>query len=463
MQKVRCNPVSGSHMPVNRRSLLQAGGVLIGAGLLDSLSPAWSADTFEQFKPRWMSARLDWKQQSGKTIVLRGLQHRWMTTIVPLLPHFTQLTGIQVNIQLKALTQSEASYIADLSTKTSTHDVYMVWSLSQAMASKLLEPLDDFVGNPKLSDPVWWDANDVFPSARSFQVWSDKKQYAMAVTAEAQTLFANKNLLGARGLSVPRTMEELLRTARALKTASTAGIVMRSKPSADASPWSAGGFVFSYGGAIMTPDGDLALTQPETVEAIEMYGRLLREAGPAGAVNYHKQECLNDFMSARAAIGCDTSNVVIDITDTEKSKIASSVVYGTLPSAASRPAKPNMWHWTIGMNANSQQKDAAWLFMQWATSKPTCQLAAAMGLATPRASAWGASAFQQRFGKQAAQAALSNLKAADGDLFKATWFHPKSQQILDPFGVAINEVITGAKSAKLALADASSLIEKAIA
>jgi multiple sugar transport system substrate-binding protein len=380
-----------------------------------------------------------------------------MTTVVPLLPHFTQLTGIQVNIQIKALTQSEASYIADAS---ANHDVSMVWSLSQAISKNLLEPLDAFVGNAKLSDPGWWDASDVFPSARSFQTWSDKKQYAMAVTAEAQTLFVNKKLLGEKGLAVPRTMDELLRTAKALKTGSTAGIVMRSKASADASPWSAGGFVFSYGGDIMTPDGHLALTQPETVEAIEMYGRLLREAGPAGAVNYHNKECVADFMSGRAAMGCDTSNDIIDIAGNVISK---DVVYGTLPSAAGRPAKPNMWHWTVGMNVNSRQKEAAWLFMQWVTSRPTCQLAAAIGLATPRASSWGSSAFQQRFGKQAAQAALSNLKAADGDLFKATWFHPKSQQILDPFGAAINEVVTGAKSAKAALSDASALIEKALA
>ncbi len=457
------NPIVASTLALSRRQLLSTSGALLGSGLLSRHPLAWSADRFEQYKPRWMAAHFDWKQQSGKTLVLRGLQHPWMTSIVPLLPHFTRLTGIAVNIQIKALTQSETSYIADLNAKASSPDVYMVWSLSQAISGKLLEPLDAFVANPNLSDPTWWDASDVFPSARSFQTWSDKRQYAMAITAEAQTLFVNHRLLRQKGLAMPTTMEELLRVAKALKTPTVAGMVMRAKASGDASPWSAGGFVFSYGGAIMTPGGQLELNSPETVEAVEMYGRLLREAGPVGVGNYHWQECLSDFMAGRAAIGCDSSNFVTDIADTKKSKIASSVVYGALPRAGKLPAKPNMWHWTAGINANSQQKEAAWLFLQWATSKPTCELAAAIGLATPRASSWNAAAFQQRFGKQAAQAALANLKSADGDLFKATWFHPKSQQILDHFGVAINEVVTGAKTAKAALGDATVLIQKAMA
>ena len=89
------------------------------------------------------------------------------------------------------------------------------------------------------------------------------------------------------------------------------------------------------------------------------------------------------------------------------------------------PIKPNMWHWTAGINSHSANKDAAWLFLQWASSKPTCILTAAAGLATPRASAWASSAFNKRFGEQASRVALTSLKAGDGDLFKKTWFHPK--------------------------------------
>lgn len=89
-------------------------------------------------------------------------------------------------------------------------------------------------------------------------------------------------------------------------------------------------------------------------------------------------------------------------------------------------------------------------------------LAAAAGLATPRASAWATSASGERFGTQAAEAALANLKAADGDLFKAAWFHPKGPEILDAFSIAINETVTGAKTAEAAMGDAQAKVEKAL-
>jgi multiple sugar transport system substrate-binding protein len=80
--------------------------------------------------------------------------------------------------------------------------------------------------------------------------------------------------------------------------------------------------------------------------------------------------------------------------------------------------------------------------------------AAAAGLATTRSSAWESAAFRERFGEQAAEAALANLQAADGDLFKAAWFHPRSPEILDAVAIAVNEVVTGASDAQTALAAA---------
>ncbi len=173
-------------------------------------------------------------------------------------------------------------------------------------------------------------------------------------------------------------------------------------------------------------------------------------------------ECLNNFMSGAVAMGCDSSNFATDIADPKKSQVAGHVVYGAFPSDGTHPAKPNMWRWTAGINSNSANKEAAWLFLEWATSKPTCALLAASGLATPRASAWQFSAFRDRFGAQAADAALANLKAADASLMKATWFHPKGPQILDAFGVAINEVVTGTKTAQASLDDAARKVQAAL-
>lgn len=451
MSTRRVPPSGGLHLPIGRRSLLRATSILAAAGVLGSRGkPLWAADVYEEMRPQWQAAQIDWMQAKGTTITLAGVQHPWMNAVTPILPHFTTLTGIEVDVQ----TQSETEYTAELPVKlgarSATPDVYMVWAIGQAITAGWLEPLGPHLADTSLTDAAWWQGDDLFPSAQAFQTWSDGQQYLMAITAESQVLFINRTMLETAGGKVPTTMDELLATATALKTDDAAGIALRAKSSGD-STWPVGGFVFGHGGAIIDLDGGVAMNKPEAVAAVDLYGRLLREAGPIGISSYQWTECLNDFMAEAVAMGCDSTNFATDIDDPEKSQAAGRTLYAMMPQAGDKPVKPNMWHWTAGINSSSANKKAAWLFLQWVGSRPTAMLTAASGLATPRASAWASSAFRDRFGAQAAETALSSLKAGDGDLFKATWFHAKAPQILDPLAIAVNEVATGTKDAQAAM------------
>ncbi|HEV7255235.1 MAG TPA: extracellular solute-binding protein [Mesorhizobium sp.] len=455
-------PPSGLHLPIDRRALLRATALVTGAGLLSLRGvSAWAQDAAEAAAADYAAAKIDWKSQTGKTIVLAGLQHPWMDAITPLIPQFTALTGVNVDVQ----TQSESEYVASLPVRlgagAATPDVYMVWALGQAITAGWLDPLGPMWENATIADKAWWDEADLFESSRAYQQWPDGNQYVLSVTAEAQTLFANKTMMDEKGVKLPTTMDELLQAATALKTDDVAGIAMRAK-SGEGATWPAGGFVFTYGGKLVTPDGQVMVDGPEAVAAIDMYGKMLREAGPVGVGSYHWMECLNDFMAGAVAIGCDSSNFATDIANPEKSGVAGQVVYGGMPGVNGQPGRPNLFNWTIGINPKSANKEAAFLFIQWATSKPTAAQAAAAGLATQRMSAWQTSAFKERFGEQAVEAVLINLNNADADGFKAFWFHPKGPQLIDAFGIAVNQVVTGSSDAQTALASAAQTMRSAI-
>src|SRR5260370_24342718 len=66
------------------------------------------------------------------------------------------------------------------------------------------------------------------------------------------------------------------------------------------------------------------------------------------------------------------------------------------------------------------------------------------------------------FGPQAAAAALTNLQNADVDRAKAILFHPQSRPIQDAFMIGVNEVVSGAKSAKSAMTAAAEKANAAI-
>ena len=104
-------------------------------------------------------------------------------------------------------------------------------------------------------------------------------------------------------------------------------------------------------------------------------------------------------------------------------------------------SNPNLWHWIVGMNAKSANKDAAWLFLLWATSQPTGVKLAQAGATPPRSSAWSDPKFKSGFGDQAAEVVLGQLRTMDSKPMTASWMHPKWPQVGDAFARAVNLVL----------------------
>ncbi len=410
------NAQSG-RMPASRRSFVKglgaAGAVLPALAAL----PRWSFA--EDTAATYANAAIDWKQFAGQTITLAGAIHPWSNAITPLLSEFTRLTGIRVVTDFRLETMYLGALPIQLARGSSTPDVFMFTTYGQGISAGWLEPLNAYYSNKSLTDLGWYDESDLLKTARAFPLWSDGERYAFPITSEAMTVFINRDALAAKDLPVPQTFEELLATAKAIKTNEMSGIAMRAQASGNSSP-PAMGFVFSYGGA-MVKDNKAAFASSEAIAAVEMYGQLLSQAGPVGVGSYEWYHVLDDFLQGRTAMAIDSC-----------------------------------------INSKSRNKGAAFLFLLWATSKPTSLQTAAAGLATTRVSAWSGEGFTKAFGSQAAAAALTNLQNADVDRAKAILFHPQSRPILDAFMIGVNEVVSGTKSAKNAMTAAAEKVNAAI-
>lgn len=444
--------------PSSRRSFVKglgaAGVALPALAMLPRCALAQDVTT------SFASAAIDWKQFAGQTITLAGAIHPWTNAITPLLPDFTELTGINVAPDFRLETTYLGALAIQLNRGDSTPDVFMFTAYGQGIAGRWLEPLNAYYSDKSLTDIGWYDESDLLKTARAFPLWRGSERYAMPITSEAVTLFINGDALAAKNLPVPKTFEELLVTANALKTDDMSGIAMRAQASGNSSV-PAMSFLFSYGGD-MVKHNRAVFASPEAIAAIEMYGRLLRQAGPAGVSGYEWYQVLDDFLQRRTAIAIDSSNFATDISNPARSQVASKAVFAAFPHVDGRTSVPFMSHWQACINAKSRNKRAAFLFLLWATSKPTSLKAAAAGLATTRVSAWSSEGFKKAFGVQAAEAALTNLQNADVDRAKAILFHPQSRPILDAFMIGVNEVVSGARPAKIAMTSAAEKANAAI-
>jgi multiple sugar transport system substrate-binding protein len=431
------------------RSAMLAGVALAAPAIIGRSAFAQSGEGLEAYT----SANVDWKREAGKKIMVGGATHPWSNAVVPFIPQFTELTGIEVETDFRSETEFLTALPIKLASGSRTPDVFMYLAYGQGITAGWLEPLNSYYENKNLVDPAWYDEADLLKPAREYPLWSNGERYAFAITAEAQTLYLNKTYLNEKGLDTPKTFDELLAAARAVKTDSVAGIAMRAKAAGNAT-FPLTGFIYSYGGELFK-DGRVVYDSPEAIAGVEMFTTLLREAGPIGVSNYDWYEALNDFMQGASAITSDTSNFATDISNPAKSKVAADAAFAMMPTAGDKPSRPNMSCWQAAVNSKSNNKDAAFLFLLWATSKATSLQTAAKGLATTRVSAWESEGFKKAFGDQAAQAALTNLQNADADLAKRARFHPQSPQILNELAVGVSLALSGAETAESAMKKAA--------
>jgi len=140
-------------VPVSRRTLIKrlgaAGAALSGA----ALSPQWSLA--QESAAAYSRASIDWRQFAGQKITLAGAIHPWSSAIKPLLPQFTELTGIEVVTDFQLETTYLGALPIQLASGGRTPDVFMFLTYGQGISSGWLESLNTHYADRSLTDLTW--------------------------------------------------------------------------------------------------------------------------------------------------------------------------------------------------------------------------------------------------------------------------------------------------------------------
>ena len=398
------------------------------------------------------AAKIDWKQFQGTTLRVIFNQHMFTEVLQPKVPEFEALTGMKVTFETYPETEFRNKLMVEFTSGQTAPDAFMVdqTELSKYLAGNWIEPLDGYIDNAKLTDPKWYSYKDL-QGTGSFGA-SKGKQFGIPITGEWQILFYRKDLYAQKGLKVPRTMDELYANAKALTTKDVAGWVGRfSRTSASWYPWA--GFVGMYGGYWVDPKtGKPQLGSSATRQASDMYVKLARDCGPKGILNYTWYEATSDFQQGRAAHLTDASVFESLFEDPVNSVVAGKVGYAVLPLGKDGvDPKCVTSYWMLGMGKGSQNKEAAWLFLQWATSK---QMGLDVGLkkgVVVRTSLWSNADFLKKVPRDYAEASAQSAPAGDIYLYPMI---KELGQIGDYVSIALDEVYAGQKSVEAALKDA---------
>jgi multiple sugar transport system substrate-binding protein len=395
---------------ISRRDLLD------GAAKLGIAGAAANA-AFASSVSRAMAADFNWKSQSGKTIKLLLNKHPYVDAMIGDIEAFKSLTGMNLAYDIFPEDVYFDKVTAALSSKSDQYDAfmtgaYMTWTYGPA---GWIEDLNTYINDPAKTNPSFaWD--DVLPGLRASTAWDGvagselgsgkAKQWCIPWGYELNNITYNRNIFDKVGVKPPKNLDEMLEVAAKITkdAGGPYGIGVRGSRSwATIHP----GFLSAYSNFgqkdFVMEGGKLkaAMNTKASKDFHEKWVKMIQTSGPKNWSTYTWYQVGTDLGAGASGMIFDADILGYFMNGGENKERGH---LGYAPFAANPAAKaptPNVWIWSLAMSSFSKQKDAAWLFMQWAASTEHDLFGARkMDFVNPvRASVWKDSEFRDRIGK----------------------------------------------------------------
>jgi len=287
-----------------------------------------------------------------------------------LLPEFEEQTGIKVNLDIMDEVRMLEKLELDKSSKTELYDIVSIEStwIALFMKDQIIYPIDDLIMDPSL--PVRGGDLADFPTALiNEQCLRDGKLWMIPFGLGASMLAIRSDWFKEAGIADPKTWPELISAAQKLMKKDKDGKVTRYGISLRGLRGIHSAYIFYCIGqplglefldSAMKP----MLNNEQGRAALKMYVELSKYA-PAGMTTFTHEEAATTFNKGLAAMFLDNSTL-LGWVDRE---LHGKVRYIPIPKASGYPAISSLSGWGLGVHADSKNKNAATMFVEFMTAK----------------------------------------------------------------------------------------------
>ena len=227
--------------------------------------------------------------------------------------------------------------------------------------------------------PADYDLEDVFKGIRDGLSY-EGKLYALPFYGESSMLMYRKDLLEAKGLTMPEqpTYDDIKKFADALtdKAKGIYGITLRGKPGWGENMAYVDTLLNTFGCTWFDMKWNPTIDTPEWKKAITFYVDLMKADGPPGASANGFNENLTLFASGKAALWIDATSGAGPLYDKSQSQVSEEVAFANAPIALTPNGSRWLWSWAFAIPQKAKQSEAAQRFAEWATSKDYIKLVA---------------------------------------------------------------------------------------
>ena len=393
----------------------------------------------------WSSATLasPYEKYAGTTIVVSWPALSHFRKAETLVEEFTEETGIEVEIDALQYLKLRDRQLLEMSKAEGEYDVvsWVVMWKGEYVSKGLLTPLSQFFTSGSLVDPGY-DIDDVADAylqngglvggKKGYMPGKSGALYGIPFGAETSILAYRKDIFAEHGIAPPATYDELRAAMQKLHAAGVPAMTSRGKTGHQVT---AGWLLHlaPLGGKVFDDDWNPVFNNAAGVEAARVM-REIAQTGPTGVPSFGFGEAAAAFLGGDAAMYLDTLKIAAMSRDPKQSKVDGKVGYALHPTGSRCGSETGGF--AVGIPANSKNQEAAFLFIQYITSKAGDRRMVELGGDPVRMST--IEHFQDQFAEY--PVILEQLPCADPD-----WrpLIPEWNELnIDVLGQALTEVIT---------------------
>lgn len=330
---------------------------------LTAMSGALLANPYEKYK--------------GTTIVVSWPALSHFKAAETLVEEFTEETGIEVEIDALQYLKLRDRQILEMSKDEGEYDIvsWVVMWKGEYVSKGLLTPLSQFFTNGALVDPQY-DIDDIADAylqnggivggTKGYMPGKSGALYGVPFGAETSILAYRTDVFEELGLEPPKTYDELVSVSKMIKEKKGMGaLTSRGKTGHQVTAaWLL--HLAPLGGKIFDDEWNPVINSPEAVKAAEVL-RTVSNTGPTGIPSYGFSEMSAAFLQGDAAMYLDSLKIAAMSRNPKLSKVDGKVGFALHPVGSRCGSETGGF--AMGIPANSLNKEAAFLFVQYMTSK----------------------------------------------------------------------------------------------
>ena len=368
-------------------------------------------------------------------------------------------TGIHINVAQFPYANLFDKELIDLNARTGAYDLIMLddpW-FPRFAASQFLTDLTPLLQKKGLAGP---DADFIENSiALCRHPYQTGALHALPYVGNSQLFFYRKDLFAKHSLHEPTTWDAVLNAAKTIQEKESAagggkmyGYVMRAAQGnaavADFMP-----IFWAFGGEMFDSSGKPTVNSPEGIAALQLMLELGKYT-PPGYASFDANDVAAHLLQGTAAMSINWPAWLSSFSDTAKSKVIGNMEFTTVP-AAKKPGQAEIGNWLIAIPRDSQNAEAAFDFLLWATSAEQMKRSAERGNPPTRKSLFNDPGLVAKFPTYPVQ--LRSLETSRPRPRTPQW-----NEIENAFGIFLSKANSGELSPADAMNQANAEIEKII-